>query len=162
MRHPPARPPPPTRLPAPPLTRPPALPAVKHCVKVRTQRSYRDASGTVIVNGADLVTEVAPHVALRTLFYLQGAPPPELAADRCVAVTETVMRKITGLESTGPGTLAAEVAAPALADFRRRGSDGMARLLVLERCQDPGNLVRALLGAVLWTQWGLARRRPAV
>jgi TrmH family RNA methyltransferase len=107
----------------------------------------------VIVNGADLVTEVAPHVALRTLFYLQGAPPPELAADRCVAVTETVMRKITGLESTGPGTLAAEVAAPALADFRRRGSDGMARLLVLERCQDPGNLVRALLfGAVLWTQ----------
>ena len=91
-----------------PPHRPAASLAVKHCVKVRTQRSYRESSGTVIVSGADLVSEIAPHVPLRTLFYLQGSLAPDLPAERCVAVTQAVMLKITGLESIALGALAAE------------------------------------------------------
>lgn len=126
------------------LFSPPApltLHAVKHCVKVRTQRPYREASGTVIVAGADLLTELAPHVQVLTLFHLHSSPPPDLDADRIVAVTDAVMRKITGLESVGAGAVASEVRLPRLADFCGWETGRLQRLLVLDRCQDPGNMV---------------------
>lgn len=64
-----------------------------------------------------------------------------------VRVTPAVMQKITGLESVSLSTLAAEVSIPQPADFVvgwRRGQ--LRRLLVLERLQDPGNLVRSMAG----------------
>jgi hypothetical protein len=63
------------------------------------------------------------------------------------------MQKITGLESVSASTLAAEVAIPAPADFMAGWRPGQLRkLLVLDRLQDPGNLVRHrwLAGWALW------------
>ena len=126
--------------------------AVKHCVKLRTQRGYRAANQSVILSGADLIRELA-HVEFLFVFHIKGSPPPPTTATsgaRVIAVTEVVMQKITGLESVGPATLAAEVALPDLVDFESWRPGRLHRLLVLERCQDPGNL-----GTLLRTALGL-------
>ena len=126
--------------------------AVKHCVKLRTQRSYRESNQSVVLSGADLVRELA-HVEFLSLFHMKGTPLPPAAVTngaRVIAVTEGVMSKITGLESVGASTLAAEVELPALADFESWSPGQLRRLLALERCQDPGNL-----GTLLRTALGL-------
>lgn len=64
------------------------------------------------------------------------------------------MQKVSGLESVSAATLAAEVAIPSPANFFSGWERGeLRRLLVLERLQDPGNLVRracALCWLLIW------------
>jgi RNA methyltransferase, TrmH family len=131
-----------------------SLRAVKHCVKLRTQRGYRESNQSVVLSGADLVRELA-HVEFLILFHIKGTPPPPAAmasGARLVAVTEGVMQKITGLESVSPTTLAAEVELPELVDFESWRPGQLHRLLALERCQDPGNL-GTLLRTALALGW---------
>jgi TrmH family RNA methyltransferase len=128
--------------------------AVKHCVKLRTQRGYRESNQSVVLSGADLVRELA-HVEFLILFHIKGTSPPPAAmasGARLVAVTEGVMQKITGLESVSPTTLAAEVELPELVDFENWRPGQLHRLLALERCQDPGNL-GTLLRTALALGW---------
>ena len=132
--------------------------AVKHCVKIRTQRSYREANQSVILTGTDLLEELAPagHIDIATLFHIKTHPPPSFlssTSSRIIAVSEQVMSKITGLESVHPSTLAAEISLPEDADFLKPTSTTTTkRLLVLERCQDPGN-VGTLLRTALALGW---------
>ncbi len=128
--------------------------AVKHCVKLRSQRGYRESNQSVVLSGADLVRELA-HVEFLILFHIKGTSPPTSAmasGARLVAVTEGVMQKITGLESVSPTTLAAEVELPSLVDFNNWRPGQLHRLLALERCQDPGNL-GTLLRTALALGW---------
>lgn len=86
---------------------------------------------------------------------MKGTTPPSgpvASGARVIAVTEGVMAKITGLESVGPSTLAAEVELPPLADFESWRPGQLKRLLALERCQDPGNL-GTLLRTALALGW---------
>lgn len=96
----------------------------------------------MVLVGADVVRELAVVLDLLALFYVKGSDPPQLPVpSRAIAVTEDVMAKITGLETVSPETFAAEAALPQPADFMAWTPDRLQRLLVLERCQDPGNLV---------------------
>ncbi|GAB4814944.1 hypothetical protein N2152v2_001990 [Parachlorella kessleri] len=127
---------------------------VKHCVRVRQNSKYREEEGTVIISGADLVSEVAQCASVEVLFVVQGSLVPDLPAQRVVHVTPAVMQKLTGLESVSPSTLAAEVAIPSPADFCGGWRPGqLRRLLVLDRLQDPGNL-GTLLRTALALGWG--------
>ncbi len=95
------------------------------------------------------------HVEFLYLFHIKGTPPPSgavVSGARVVAVTESVMSKLTGLESVGPATAAAEVELPAHADFETWRPGSLRRLLALERCQDPGNL-GTLLRTALALGW---------
>ena len=49
---------------------------VKHCVKVRQNSKYREEEGTVIISGADLVSEVALCASVKVLFVTQGSLVP--------------------------------------------------------------------------------------
>lgn len=127
-----------------------SVPAVKHCVKLRTQRGYREEHQAVILTGADLVEELPPTVEMLTLFFIKDEDS-SLAqpSTRRIAVSTAVMAKITGLETVAPTTLAAEVILPEPVDLRKWAGPPLQRLLVLERCQDPGNLVRRAFPRVI-------------
>lgn len=125
-----------------------ALIAVKHCVKLRSTRSYRSEHNATILSGNDLVTELARDVDILTLFVLKDSPVATRkthsnivdSAQRVFAVSEGVMAKICGLESVSQSMMAAEIALPRYARFEAWESRTLRRLLVLDRCQDPGNL----------------------
>jgi RNA methyltransferase, TrmH family len=116
--------------------------AVKHCVKLRSHRAYRRDNHATILSGNDLLLELDACIDPRTLFFLKGQDVPVNLRHypRIVAVSEGVMAKITGLESIASNAFAAEVNLPAPADFLAWQRGTLQRLLVLERCQDPGNL----------------------
>jgi TrmH family RNA methyltransferase len=103
-------------------------PIVKHLVKLRTNRSYRTKEQKVLITGENLVKEV-PIINL----FVVGKIPAGLKADKCYVVTESIMKKITGLEQ--PEGIAAEVKMPSEAIF-----EDINRLLVLDGISDPGNM----------------------
>lgn len=135
-------------------------PAVKHCVKLRTSGSYRRQTGSVLVVGQDLVQEVAAGGAdVAALVGLDGAPLPDIPAQRCVYVSEPVMAKLAGLESVSRGAVAAEVALPPPADLLSLPPGALRRVLVLDGVQDPGNL-GTLLRTALALGWQAAVLLP--
>ena len=91
-----------------------------------------------------MITEILSIVRIQTIFYVDDNALQHLSIEdetRLVRVTSGVMAKITGLESVGLSTLAAEAVLPKPALFKTWKLGQMKRLLVLEGCQDPGNLV---------------------
>ncbi|KAL6782538.1 hypothetical protein ACKKBG_A07185 [Auxenochlorella protothecoides x Auxenochlorella symbiontica] len=102
-----------------------------------------------------LVLDLAPHVHTSNLFALSPEDVPEgTPHSNLTLVTPPVMRKLTGLQSVGPGTLAAEV-------LRNVYSHDLAscgpRQLVLDGVQDPGNMGTLLRTALAlgWTDVAL-------
>lgn len=119
-------------------------PLVKHCVKLREDRSYRQNHGSVIVSGTKLLGELAGRSALKVLFIQQSAEGlPAPAAQKQVVVTASILKKITGLQHPEP--FAAEVTIPPQADLCCVRS-----LLILDGLADPGNL-----GTLLRSAWAL-------
>lgn len=129
---------------------------VKHCVKLLKKKSYREETGKCILAGTRVVEELGPHVDVACLFYQPDILSDEAAAriheliesEMSMAVSSGVMGKITGLETVSPTMVAAEVHMPRMADFTSWEPGTMTRLLVLECCQDPGNLGTLLRSAV--------------
>jgi TrmH family RNA methyltransferase len=103
-------------------------PLVKHCVKLRTNRSYRSAEKKVLIVGENLVKELP----LLTIYAVNNVPTG-LKAEKSYLVTDAIMKKITGLEH--PEGIAAEVKMPKEASF-----ENIQRLLVLDGVSDPGNM----------------------
>lgn len=89
---------------------------------------------------------------IETLFIVGDAAIPNVDAARVVSVTESVMKKITGLDSVSASTVAAEVTQFHPADFEEWEPGQLQRLLVLERNQDPGNM-GTLLRTALALGW---------
>lgn len=96
-------------------------PLVKHWVKLRTDKAYREETQRVLVSGKKMVKELPVEV----LITVNGEGEHE--------VTEEIMKKITGLEQ--PDGFAAEVKLPAPQNVRE-----MEYVVVLDRIADPGNL----------------------
>lgn len=76
---------------------------VKHAVRVSTSRSYREESGTGLLAGGRLLTEVARALAAkgggplrpRVLLLAEGAPVPEgVEPDRLLRASPEVLRKV--------------------------------------------------------------------
>ncbi len=96
-----------------------------------------------MVGGKALLKEIAPHAEVRTLFLLESeaeGPAGDIKADRIVLVNNAILQKVTGLESVEALSCAAEVMLPPPADFASLPKGSLQRLLVLDRCQDPGNM----------------------
>lgn len=104
-------------------------PFIKHVVKLRKERNYRELHHSVLVAGKTLVQELSP---LKTLFIAKNIPL-SCDAEEQVRISEEMMKKITGLENPEP--VAALVAMPKPANL-----DGKKYILALDRIADPGNL----------------------
>eukprot|EP00873_Tetraselmis_striata_P023306 jgi/Tetstr1/443570/TSEL_031571.t1 len=136
-------------------------PYVKHCVKLRSNRSYRETMGRVMVTGVAPISEIAdsassgPPVQVRMLFMAEWAEidgVPGVVADQTIFVTQGVMRKLTGLESVSGVHAVAELCVPGEDDLGGGDAAPVRRLLVLEDVQDPGN-VGTLLRTALAFGW---------
>jgi len=104
-------------------------PLVKHLVKVRKERSYREESQTVFVPGETLIAEIA--VSLSPLHVVATKENPNLAVTHLVS--DEIMKKITGAPS--PQEVAAEFPRPKSVSLT-----GKSFLLVMDRISDPGNM----------------------
>lgn len=109
-------------------------PLVKEWVRLRTDRSVREAKQQVLVVGQTLCEEIPLQVRISA---------HEGLGD--VLVSDAVMKKITGLET--PDGFAGIAEMPKFADLTRAR-----RILVLDRVADPGNL-GTLLRTALALGW---------
>lgn len=107
-------------------------PLVKHLVKLRQDRDYRYTCKRVLLSGIKLIQELSSQFPLRTLFIEHGAKP-STPCDQLYYTTESILKKITGLENPEP--IAAEIEMPLAADL-----SAVNFLLVLDGISDPGNL----------------------
>lgn len=109
-------------------------PFVKHLVKLRENKSYRYAERRVIVAGIKLIKEMSSNHKWLTLLHERDAAVPfAYAAEKTIAISPQVLKKITGLENPEP--IAAELLMPAASDLLDAQF-----LLVLDHISDPGNL----------------------
>ncbi|KAG0575735.1 hypothetical protein KC19_5G026500 [Ceratodon purpureus] len=134
-------------------------PYVKHLVKLRTNTNYRNASGCVVVVGSVPLREICEVVSgensssakpIKVLLVLEDTSPrADLRswAERVVSVSEPVLRKVAGVDSTqglqGVGVLALPSAYCNLedgGDIAVNWVSSPRRVLVLDGIQDPGNL----------------------
>lgn len=147
-------------------------PFVKHCLKLRSSSSYRHSHGSALVVGATPIREVyrfqeslvEKTVGMHCLLLLDGAEVPEGINDisvRIVRVSSTVMKKLSGVQSTESIEAVGLMRIPTIflnvdddqenAD-RRRWFLSPRRVLVLDGIQDPGNL-GTLLRSALAFKW---------
>lgn len=121
-------------------------PLVKHLVKLKNCTRYRNQTGTVLIEGSKLVEEVT---ALRAAKAVLATKDPgggkRYAAETFYTISDAVLNKITG--TVEPEGVVAEVPLPQEASLQ-----GIARLLVLDRIQDPGNM-GTLLRTALALGW---------
>ena len=124
----------------------PANVLVKHLVKLRENKTYRQQCRRLVISGLKLVKELALCRPFSTLFVQEGTPLlPGVKADKICYVTAAILKKVTGLEN--PESVAAEVEMPVSADVTEAPL-----LLVLEGIADPGNL-GTLLRTALCLGW---------
>ena len=120
-------------------------PKVKHLVKLRESKDYRNEQQRVALSGLKLIGELSPRVHIRTLFLEMGGTPPFQVQEGCDVfyVSPQILKKITGLE--GGAQIAAEIdmLPPTDLSFSKF-------LLILDGISDPGNL-----GTLLRTACGL-------
>jgi RNA methyltransferase, TrmH family len=116
---------------------------VKHLIKLRQNRAYREEQGSVVVSGLKLVKEIAQRATPKRVF----VEDPSLCANGSVyMVSHPLLKKITGLPSPEP--IAAEFPLPPTTDLTH-----VAPLLILDAIRDPGNL-GTLIRTALALGWG--------
>lgn len=109
-------------------------PLVKHLVRLRDQRNYRYEKKCVLIEGIKLIAEVCQKQPAITILREQNTPlPSSVNAQEIITVSESVMRKISGVQQ--PEGLVAEVTMPASHSLEK-----MLRILALDGVSDPGNL----------------------
>ncbi len=109
-------------------------PLVKHLVRLRQNRDYREERQSVFIEGGKLIGEVCSHKPAKVIIaYDSTYIPPGVMADEIIMVSEAVMHKISGLQT--PEGVAAEAAIPQQASL-----EGLRWILVCDGVSDPGNL----------------------
>lgn len=117
---------------------------VKHLVKLRENKAYRQECRAVTLSGIKLIQELSLHHRFSTLLIQVDTPLPQgIKADQIVYVTPAILKKVTGLENPEP--LAVEIQMPS-----PREVVSAPLLLILDGISDPGNL-----GTLLRTTQGL-------
>lgn len=151
---------------------------VKHLVKLRQSASYRNACGSVVVVGSVPLREICEYalkkggggenLQFEVLLVLDGTPePPDLAiwSDRILRVSEAVMCKVAGVESSqGLGCVGVLPLPSSFCNLEaiQSASSGAfnwcpspRRVLVLDGIQDPGNLGTLLRTAAAFSWDGV-------
>jgi len=105
-------------------------PSVKKLVKLRTDRTFREESGLILVVGETVVREVLRKQKAKTLI---SAMPLSLPADDVVLATPEVVQKIVGHKTDD--LVAAVVAMPPQASL-----DTAQLIVALDGISDPGNV----------------------
>jgi TrmH family RNA methyltransferase len=118
-------------------------PLVKHCVKLRKERAYREEEQSALVTGIKLIQEIRATTPIKTLITTEDPPP--FPAEEVALVTPEILKKITALANPEP--LAALVELPKQADL-----SGKSFLIALDGVSDPGNL-GTLLRTALALGW---------
>ena len=141
---------------------------VKHCVKLLQSKKYREDQQKVMLCGLTLLEEIGPFMPeIESVFYIGNEHTDvledpykyidspfvrELLENSTTKynVTKQIMGKLCNLTTVHESHVAAEVDMPSSAsqDFRTYTPGTLQRLLVLERCQDPGNLGTLLRSCV--------------
>lgn len=118
-------------------------PLVKHFVRLKQNRDYREEHHSVVIEGNKIIHEVCKTHPTKAILACDSTLFPKgLSADQMIIVNEQIMKKISGVQS--PEGLIAEVSLPTPSSLK-----GMKRILACDGINDPGNL-----GAILRT--GLA------
>jgi len=118
---------------------------VKYLVNLRKDRKFRREEKKALVTGENLIFELLEKKGtVETLIVKEGFSHPPYSDT--IYVSESIMKKITGLETPGP--LASVVNMPPPADLSR-----VSFLLVLDGVSDPGNL-GTLLRTAAALGWG--------
>jgi TrmH family RNA methyltransferase len=121
-------------------------PLVKHLVRLRHNRDYRYEHHSVVVEGKKIITELCKNNVIKHLLILDESQlPPEARPLETWLVTEEIMHKISGVQSS-EGILA-EVVMPNPSSL-----SGKKRLIALDGVNDPGNL-GTLLRTALALGW---------
>lgn len=117
-------------------------PLVKHLVKLRKERSYREEKNALILAGNKIAREVSEKkVRIKNFIIVENSPFQ--MGESPIIVTKEIMKKITGLVS--PEDLALEIEIP-----EKKAIKDEKYLLVLDKISDPGNL-----GTLIRTAHGL-------
>jgi RNA methyltransferase, TrmH family len=121
-------------------------PLVKHIVKLRQNRDYRYDHQSLVIEGIKIVSEVCSQIMPKVLFtYDESFLLKNIQAEKIFLVNETIMKKISGMQS--PEGLVAEIAMPKPASL-----NGMRYVVALDSINDPGNL-GTLLRTALALGW---------
>lgn len=118
-------------------------PLVKHLVKLRSNRDYRYAQRSFLVEGMKPIQEVASYI--KKLVYVNSVDVSRLVDSEKWLVTESVMKKVSGMTSS-EGVLA-EVEMPQVSSLK-----GLQYLIAFDGVNDPGNL-GTLLRTALALGW---------
>lgn len=121
-------------------------PLIKHLVKVRQNRDYRNEHQSLILEGIKPILEVAQHSKIKRIVTIDlSLIPKEIAPEEILLVDQAAVDKISGLQHS-PGILA-EIAMPAPSSLSQ-----IRFLLVVDHINDPGNL-GALIRSALAFGW---------
>lgn len=119
-------------------------PFVKYCVRLRTNKTFREQEGKVVIFGSTLISELCSFAKITTL--LETYPHVTAAkADERYIISEEIIKKISGMPAPEP--VAAIIEMPEEKDLSL-----CSRLLILDRISDPGNL-GTLLRTALALGW---------
>ncbi len=116
-------------------------PIVKHLVKLRENRAWREETKRVLIFGKKMVREVAQIAPIHTLLVSSDDLVEDWKSDTLYRTSSSVMKKITGMSA--PEGIAAEVSLPPSQDLSCKNY-----LLVLDRIADPGNMGTLLRSAL--------------
>lgn len=109
-------------------------PLVKHLVRLRQNRDYREEHNSVLIEGRKMIAEANGLHSIKLLVaYDSSYIPSGINADEIVFVPESVMQKISGVLS--PDGLIAELELPKPASL-----NGLSWILAFDGVSDPGNL----------------------
>ena len=115
-------------------------PFVKHWKKLRIEKSYREAEGSIVIFGKKMVKEAASLYTIKRL--LVGVDCSfNVPALEIYSLPQGIFKKISGMKNPEP--IAAEIAIPLPTSLYDKQY-----LLALDRISDPGNL-----GTLIRSAW---------
>ena len=118
-------------------------PLVKHFIKLRLDRDYRQSQQKVVIEGLKPILELLPYVT--QILYTSAYTKHVQNFHQTIEVTEGIIQKISGM--TTPEGIIAEVQMPSFTTL-----DTCDFILVLDGISDPGNL-GTLLRTALALGW---------
>lgn len=117
---------------------------VKHLVRLRQNRAYREEHQSVLISGLKIVSEVCQQQRAKRLITCdESSIPAGMLCDEILVVNEAIMQKISGLAQ--PEGLLAEVVMPKT-DLQVGKS--LQYLIACDGINDPGNLGNLLRTAL--------------
>jgi TrmH family RNA methyltransferase len=126
-------------------------PLVKHLVKLRENRDYREQNGSVMVSGYTVVKELTARFKPHCLLVTGSSLHPQATH----IVSEAIIEKITRLPQ--PEGIVAEFPLP-----KPRSLIGKSRILAVENLTDPGNLGTLVRSALAFDFEGIFLIEPSV